>query len=167
MHAHRNQKRKYTFEPYIVHPVEVAILIMEHAIKYDENQLIAALFHDVVEDTDVTLSEIRMKFQDDVADLVEMVTDVAKPGDGNRASRQLMEVEHLKKASPRAQSIKLADIISNVKSIVENDLPFARVYCKEKLAQVEILTEGDPNLIALARETITQAELTIMRSTLQ
>ena len=142
--AHADQKRKYTGKPYIVHPIEVMQIVS--TVKHDEAMLAAALLHDVVEDTDIDLDTIRDVFGDDVASLVDDLTDVSKPEDGNRKVRKALDREHSAQASARAQTIKLADLISNSSDILENDPKFAKVYLAEKELLLEVLTEGDASL---------------------
>lgn len=146
--GHRGQVRKYTGEPYIVHPLEVAGLVA--GVGEEEDVVIAALFHDLVEDTHVTLDVIRKGFGNGVAQLVHEVTDVSRPEHGNREHRKAMDLKHLARASPQGQTIKLADLISNTRSIVQNDQNFAQVYLREKAALLNVLTEGDPRLMMRA-----------------
>ena len=70
--AHCEQKRK-TGEPYIIHPIAVATIAAEE-LELDANTVCAAFLHDVVEDTAYTLDNIRERFGDDVAFLVDAVT---------------------------------------------------------------------------------------------
>ena len=70
--AHRPQRRK-SGEPYILHPIAVA-MIVANEIGLGANPICAALLHDVVEDTDHTIKEIRELFGDDVATIVDTVT---------------------------------------------------------------------------------------------
>ena len=142
--AHGEQKRKYSGEPYIVHPIEVMEIVK--TVPHDEVMLAAALLHDVVEDTEVTLAEIHQAFGEDVASLVDDLTDVSKPEDGNRKLRKALDREHSANSSARAQTVKLADLISNSSDILENDPKFARVYLAEKELLLEVLTQGDPTL---------------------
>ena len=142
--AHADQKRKYTGKPYIVHPIEVMQIV--RTVEHDEAMLAAALLHDVVEDTDIDLDTIRDVFGDDVASLVDDLTDVSRPEDGNRKVRKALDREHSAQASARAQTIKLADLISNSSDILENDPKFAKVYLAEKELLLEVLTEGDASL---------------------
>ncbi len=142
--AHGDQKRKYTGEMYIVHPIEVMEIVK--TVPHDDSMLAAALLHDVVEDTDVTLDEVRSAFGDDVAALVDDLTDVSKPEDGNRKTRKAMDREHSAQASARAQTVKLADLISNSSDILENDPNFAKVFLAEKALLLEVLTKGDKTL---------------------
>lgn len=139
--AHKNQKRKYSGEPYFVHCEEVAKIV--ESIGSDDNMIAAAYLHDTVEDTGTSLATIVDEFGMDVAALVEDLTDVSKPIDGNRAARKKMDRLHTAKASPRAKTIKLADLISNSRDILKRDPDFAKVYLAEKKLLLEVLTEGN------------------------
>lgn len=149
-HCAVGQKRKYTGEDYYLHPIQVAELIQEHATTFTEEMIIAAHLHDVVEDTQVELSIIARQFGSVVASYVEQLTDVSRPEDGNRAARKAIDLAHTALASPQAQTIKLADLISNTRSIVERDPVFAVRYLAEKRKLLEVLKDGDPNLYRIA-----------------
>ena len=151
-HAAVGQKRKYTDEPYAVHPIEVAQLVADYAAGATEDMLIAALLHDVVEDTAVTLDLVTAQFGFIVAAYVEQLTDVSRPQDGNRAARKAIDCAHLADASPQAKTIKLADLISNSRSIREHDPEFAKVYLAEKRELLKVLVEGDAVLFNMALE---------------
>ena len=129
-HFHEGQKRKYTGEPYWIHCGGVANLVRE--VAHTEEMLAAAWMHDLVEDTDVTLDEIRAEFGGTVAELVGWLTDVSRPEDGNRETRKAMDRRRLSEAPPPAKTIKVADLIDNVHTIVQHDPEFARVYLREK-----------------------------------
>lgn len=149
-HAAVGQRRKYTDEPYIVHPADVVSIVQ--TVAHTDEMLAAAWLHDVVEDTHVTMGDIRDEFGDAVADLVDWLTDVSKPEDGNRATRKAMDREHSVAAPAAAQTIKTADLISNTKSIVAFDPDFARVYLKEKRLLLDEMINADPVLVAQARQ---------------
>jgi (p)ppGpp synthase/HD superfamily hydrolase len=145
------QQRKYTGEPYINHPAEVVDIIERNAIHFTDRQLAAAWLHDVVEDTGVSLELIAQEFGGYVAKLVEHLTDVSKPEDGNRAARKAIDLEHTAKCCPAAATIKVADLISNSRSIMERDPEFAKVYIPEKLKTLEVLkNKADPALYEMA-----------------
>lgn len=145
------QRRRYLGEPYIHHPESVVRILREaYGTDLPREAAAAAWLHDVVEDTGTDLEEIRLRFGDDVSGLVEMLTDVSTPADGNRAARKARDREHTARASPLAKSIKLADLIDNTASIVVHDPSFAKVYLREKRALLEVLTEGHPVLYRLA-----------------
>ena len=152
-HAAVGQKRKYTNEPYIVHPAEVAKIVASvHDATPD--MVAAAWLHDVIEDTGCTFTDVHMAFGIDIAGMVSWLTDVSKPEDGNRAHRKAIDLAHTARAPANVKTIKLADIISNCKSIMEHDPNFAKVYLEEKRAQLAVLTEGDSELLARAREIV-------------
>lgn len=146
--AHQGQKRKYTGEDYIVHPLEVARMVAQ--ANCDLEIVISAVLHDTVEDCGVSLREIELRFGKRVAQTVEMLTDVSKPEDGNRAVRKTIDREHTAKASKDAMVVKICDLIDNTKSIVEHDKDFAKIYLKEKLLLLEVLKGADDYLWNIA-----------------
>jgi hypothetical protein len=95
-----------------------------------------------------------MAFGADIAALVGWLTDVSKPEDGNRAHRKAMDREHSARAPAEAQTIKLADLISNSRSIVKHDPAFARTYLEEKRMLLAVMTKGDPGLYAEASKYV-------------
>jgi (p)ppGpp synthase/HD superfamily hydrolase len=151
---HAGQKRKYTEEPYIEHPLAVAGLVKSTGAR--DAVIAAAILHDVLEDTDTSVTEMLNKFGEEVTKIVIELTDVfiSGAGYGNRAERKKKEAERLAKISPEAQTIKVADLIDNTKSIVERDPGFAKVYLKEKAAVLAVMTKADPVLLAKAKESI-------------
>lgn len=151
-HAAVGQKRKYTGEPYILHPRAVAEIVQ--TVEHTPEMVAAAWLHDVVEDTQVTLNDIESAFGEQVRELVFWLTDVSKPEDGNRKTRKALDREHSAKAPPEAQTVKLADLIDNTSTIIPNDPNFAVVYLREKAALLEVMTDGDPILYARAKEYI-------------
>jgi (p)ppGpp synthase/HD superfamily hydrolase len=116
--------------------------------------LAAAWLHDVVEDTGVTLEVIRAEFGAEVAELVGWLTDVSRPEQGNRATRKAIDRAHSAMAPAAAQTIKLADLISNTHSIVEHDEKFAKTYLEEKRLLLAVMNKGNPVLMAEARKYI-------------
>ncbi len=153
-HADAGQRRKYTDEPYIVHPAAVAELV--RSVSDDEAMIAAAWLHDTVEDTASTLQDIKEHFGARVAHLVDMLTDSAQPQAKNRTARKLAHFRHTAEASPEAQTIKLADIIDNTRAIVQFDPNFARVYLVEKQIQIQLLQQGDRRLWQQANHIIEQ-----------
>ena len=103
--------------------------------------LAAALLHDTIEDTSVTEADVQKEFGSRIAKLVVELTDISKPEDGNRATRKAMDRDKLAKVSDDAQTIKLADLISNGKDIAINDPKFAKVFLNEKRQLLEVLIE--------------------------
>jgi (p)ppGpp synthase/HD superfamily hydrolase len=151
-HAAVAQLRKYTNEPYIVHPAEVVAILK--TVPHTEAMIAAAWMHDVVEDTGVSIELVRAEFGSEVSDLVGWLTDVSRPEQGNRATRKAIDRAHTAAAPSEAQTIKLCDLISNTRSIMEHDVEFARVYLAEKRQLLEVMTRADPVLLARAREQI-------------
>ena len=84
----------------------------------DVNVIVAALLHDVVEDTDTTNDEIREHFGGDVASLVAEVTDDKAL---KKKERKALQVDHAPTLSPGAKLIKIADKISNIRARVHSD----------------------------------------------
>jgi len=151
-HAAVGQVRKYTFEPYIVHPAEVASIV--RSVPHTDEMIAAAWLHDTVEDTDVTIEDVRAEFGDKVAELVGWLTDVSRPEDGNRAVRKAMDRAHSAAAPADAQTVKLADLIANTRSIMKHDVAFAKTYLEEKRLMLEVMDKGDATLLAIARKNV-------------
>lgn len=154
-HRKKDHRRKYSGEPYEVHLIDVAAIVA--TVTQDEKTLAAAYLHDVVEDTDVTLQDVEAEFGPEVAELVENLTDISRPEDGNRARRKELDRQHLARARPEAKTVKLADIISNAPDIARHDSGFGQVYLKEAEALLKVLKEGDPVLYQRAQKTVRES----------
>ncbi len=154
-HSEANQVRKYTGEPYINHPASVVEIV--RSVAHTEAMLAAAWLHDTVEDTRATLKEIYDLFGPEVCLMVEDLTDISKPEDGNRAARKAIDCKHTADAWSESKTIKLADLIDNSKSIVEHDKDFAKVYIKEKELLLQVLAEGDRDLWLRAQAQVQSA----------
>lgn len=150
--CHGQQKRNYTGELYVTHPIEVALEVS--AAGGSEDMVIAALLHDVVEDCGVTIEEIESQFGPVVAGLVAGLTDVSQPSDGNRAARKALDRAHLAEQCADCQTIKLADIINNSLSIEEHDPKFAAIYMPEMRDLLAVLIHGHPELLCRARAIV-------------
>lgn len=114
--AHKDQRRK-TGEPYIIHPIAVARIVAEE-LELGANPVIAAFLHDVVEDTDYTIEDIRERFGDDVAFLVGVVTKQKK--DKYEKSKQVDNFRQILASvqyDVRAILIKLADRLHNMRTL--------------------------------------------------
>jgi (p)ppGpp synthase/HD superfamily hydrolase len=112
---HADQKRKgAAAEPYVNHVIEVAHLISTALDEPDDKLIAAALLHDVVEDAGVTEAELTERFGPDVAALVlEVTDDKTLP----KSERKRLQIANAPRKSVRAQAIKLADKISNLRSM--------------------------------------------------
>lgn len=114
--AHKEQRRK-TGEPYIIHPIAVATIVAKE-LELGANPVIAAFLHDVVEDTDTTIDEIREKFGNDVAFLVNVVTKQKKAS--SEKSKQVDNYRQILASvqyDVRAILIKLADRLHNMRTL--------------------------------------------------
>ena len=118
---HVTQKRKgASREPYINHLLEVALLVAAATEGRDPNLIVAALLHDAIEDQGVPREIIGKNFGEDVAKLVEEVTDDTGL---DRDERKRLQVEHAPVKSDRAKVLKLADKISNLRAVAESPAP--------------------------------------------
>lgn len=121
--AHQGQVRKYTGEPYSEHVIAVGLMYQTWCESMNRDALYAAILHDTVEDTDVTLDEIRRNFGDQVAEYVWYLT---KPEEfvGDRAQRKALDRARLALAPKVIQFVKILDIMHNAKSIKKHDPEF-------------------------------------------
>jgi (p)ppGpp synthase/HD superfamily hydrolase len=150
--AHGSQVRKYCGSPYITHPIAVSEIV--ESVDHTEEMVVAAILHDVVEDTEVTIDEITKEFGPDVAELVYFLTDISVLEDGNRAHRKQLDAEHNAKGPAGAQTVKVADLIHNSSDISVQDPRFWKTYKIEKLHTLSLLDKADPSLKARARAQI-------------
>lgn len=148
---HKNQKRKYTHNPYFDHLAEVAGItataLAGHTPWQFQTAVSAAWLHDSMEDQGVTFEQLYAVVGPDIAAGVWLLSDLET---GNRAARKAASRERLARAPGWVQTIKCADLISNTSSIVEHDPSFARVYLEEKRLLLDVMTEADPELRAMA-----------------
>ncbi len=115
---HHEGQTRASGEPYLVHPLEVALVLAE--MKMDPAAIAAGLLHDSVEDTSVTIVDIRKEFGDQVAHIVEGVTKISKI---DFATREEQQAENLRKMmlamvdDIRVVLIKLADRLHNMRTL--------------------------------------------------
>jgi guanosine-3',5'-bis(diphosphate) 3'-pyrophosphohydrolase len=110
-------QRRPTGEPYERHLLEALEILVEGAGVLRRDVLVAALLHDVVEDTACGPSEVRDRFGPAVAELVDWVTKTDPPPGGDRAEARLGYLRRLASAPPDAVLVKLADRFSNVQKL--------------------------------------------------
>ena len=128
--AHAGTERRGKGYPYIVHPLEAVGIVATMAS--DQELLAAAALHDTVEDTDVTVEQIRAEFGDRVAALVAEETDEipGQPGNDGLAGRLSEEetwharkraaIDRLSKAGREAKMVALGDKLSNMRAIARD-----------------------------------------------
>lgn len=153
-HNSVNDKRKYTFEPYWKHPARVATTIMEYVEVYTEHSVVAALFHDIIEQVFpknpyYSLDLIKSEFGPYAAQLVDELTHrytAEEYPDKNRSKRKNMEAQRLSWISTEAQTIKYADILDNVIDLKVNDPNFADIYVQERQDIVRMMNKGNETL---------------------
>jgi guanosine-3',5'-bis(diphosphate) 3'-pyrophosphohydrolase len=115
---HHNGQLRASGEPYVLHPLEVALVLAE--MKLDSTAIAAGLLHDAVEDTPVTTEDIVAKFGEQVAHIVEGVTKIDKIQFANREDRQAENVRKMLLAmvsDVRVVLIKLADRLHNMRTL--------------------------------------------------
>ncbi|MGN0222988.1 MAG: RelA/SpoT family protein [Muribaculaceae bacterium] len=114
--AHAPQRRK-TGEPYILHPIAVATIAAEE-LMLDASSVMAAFLHDVVEDTDYTIDDIRERFGDDVAFLVKVVTKEKKVvGEESKQVANFRQMLNSLQYDVRALLVKLSDRLHNMRTL--------------------------------------------------
>jgi (p)ppGpp synthase/HD superfamily hydrolase len=109
--AHRDQKRKGSDTPYLIHPVHVSVILIRHG--FADDVAIAGLLHDVVEDQDVPLSRIELEFGPVVAEMVAALTEQKKEHGQPRPweIRKQEGLAQLEAASLGAVAVKAADVL--------------------------------------------------------
>ena len=116
--AHDDQPRKGTTIPYIIHPVHVSIILLQHG--FPTEVAIAGLLHDVVEDRDVPLSQLGDQFGDQVAEMVAALSERKKDAEGKDRPWEIRKqegLEQLRRASPEAVAVKTADTLHSARCI--------------------------------------------------
>ena len=116
--AHHNTERRGKGFPYIVHPLEAVEIVA--TITPDQELLAAAALHDTVEDTDVTVEQIRAAFGDRIADLVRAESDQFTEGVSEEDSwhaRKQAAIDRLAAASHDAKIVAMGDKLSNMRAI--------------------------------------------------
>lgn len=161
--AHGDQKRKYTSERYIVHPIRVMQICKEYTNELP--LLAAALLHDVLEDTPTTQDEIKeyliglmdIRQANYSLKLVIELTDVYtknKYPNWNRRKRKAAEATRIEKTCADSQTIKYADIIDNCIEIIDYDRNFANVFLRECRSILKKIPNGNGQLYEMAVKTV-------------
>jgi len=152
--AHGQQTRRYSKDPYIVHPMRVMGTCREFT--NDLPVLCAAILHDVLEDTPITHTRLESFLQSImdteaanrtlklVVDLTDVFTKKNYPR-LNRRTRRQKEAERLGTVDPDAQTIKYADILDNT-DVTRQDPDFAWTFLRECSVILEKMNKGNPDL---------------------
>lgn len=153
---HEGQKRKYTGEPYWVHPTNVAQIVNEFTNEHLAIEI--ALCHDLIEDTKCTKEDLLLHLintgyseidseiiANGVIELTDCFTKERYPR-WNRDRRKTEEARRLSTISALAQTVKYADIIDNASTIKKHDPRFAKVYLTEKRQILYNMTKGNEGL---------------------
>lgn len=148
--VHKDQKRKFTGNPYFNHLSEVAGIVRTVQSKSDIVQDVAWL-HDSIEDQGVSGEEIEKRFGGLVRIAVEALSDLET---GTREERKRLSRERLTGKPGWIQDIKVADIISNCSSVAMHDPEFAVKYLAEKRLMLDVLQNANPELVKFARQIV-------------
>ena len=119
--AHHNTERRGKGFPYIVRPMEAVEIVS--TITPDQELLAAAALHDTIEDTDVTVDDIRREFGDRIAELVHAESDQFTEGVSEEDSwhdRKQAAINRLRTASHDAKIVALGDKLSNMRAIARD-----------------------------------------------
>ncbi|HBF05626.1 MAG TPA: bifunctional (p)ppGpp synthetase/guanosine-3',5'-bis(diphosphate) 3'-pyrophosphohydrolase [Prevotella sp.] len=119
--AHQGTERRGKGFPYIVHPLEAMAIVA--TITNAPDLLAAAVLHDTVEDTDVTLDDLKQEFGEHIANLVADETDVKHTPDGKKLTwkeRKQRDMDNLKAASREVKIVAIGDKLSNMRAIARD-----------------------------------------------
>jgi (p)ppGpp synthase/HD superfamily hydrolase len=123
--------RRYSNTPYIIHPQDVASTLA--TFDMGPKLVAAGWLHDTVEDVDwVTDALIRQRYGEEVANHVRDVTKTTTAADGTRAWRLDVELQRLRGIPPSSQTLKTADVLSNIRGLEGQNDKFARRGIQEK-----------------------------------
>ncbi len=121
VHAHAGTERRGKGFPYIVHPLEAVEIVA--TMTSDQELLAAAVLHDTVEDTDVTVEQIQKEFGERIASLVVAESDIPVQGVSAEESwyiRKQAAIDRLSTASLDAKMVALGDKLSNMRAIARD-----------------------------------------------
>lgn len=139
------EQRRPAGEPYVEHQLEVVCVLVEAVGKTDVDVLRAGVLHDVVEDTECSLEEVRERFGGRVADLVDWVTKPAPSEGQTREESREAYLARLHDAPEDALLVKLADRLSNVQRLDTHPrLEKRRSYYQETVRSIVPLAQSHP-----------------------
>lgn len=128
--AHAGQQRKFSGLPYHTHPQAVAELLKQNVANATPDMEVAAYLHDVLEDTAVTYDLLAEQFGEDVAKMVDGLTNKKVSG-MNRAEQKRHDAICMSQQPWEVRVIKLCDRLHNLPDIIANDPSHAKVYVPE------------------------------------
>jgi (p)ppGpp synthase/HD superfamily hydrolase len=147
--AHVGQFRKYTGEPYIVHPFRVAAKVLSLP-EATEDMVAAAYLHDVIEDCGVTAQQLADSFGPRVADYVVGLTSFSKQcqSKANRAERKKMDLDYLRRQPNEVHIIKMCDRIDNLRDMRQtcDSKDFLEKYLRESKDLYQVLASAHHEL---------------------
>jgi (p)ppGpp synthase/HD superfamily hydrolase len=153
--SHRGQFRNGPQKtPYIEHPYRVGCASL---MKFpdDIEMAIAGYLHDVVEDTPVTIEDIKNNFGEGVAKLVAEMTNVTQDSGLPRAEKARIERKRISGISGRGKTLKCLDSLDNLSDIMNLDINFAKIYVLEKeLLLKESLVGADEGVYKILENRI-------------
>lgn len=144
---HLGQFRDYSGDPYITHPVAVARTVYE--VGGTDEDIAASLLHDVVDDCGATEAALKQKYGYMVTGYVMSMSlpPWIRPG-MNRAERKRLECDWLAQSAPPVHTIKLADMLHNVPTILAGgDANWKKTYMGECVNRMAVLRYGHPALV--------------------
>lgn len=158
--AHRGTERRGKGYPYIIHPMEAAAIVA--TVTNDQEMLAAALLHDTVEDTDVTIEQIRGLFGDRVATLVQAETAPMDP-DMTWREKKTAQARQLASAPYDSKVVALGDKLSNLRGIALDyrqigDKVWSRFHAPEGKKDVEWYYRSLANAMVELSETLAYQE---------
>lgn len=153
---HKDQKRKWTGNPYFEHLAEVAGIVAS-VERVSDIVLACAWLHDVIEDQGVSPEEIEKHFGFQVSVAVVSLSDLEV---GDRDTRKALSRQRLAKTPGWVQTIKVADIISNTGSTMNHDPVFAEKYFAEKRLLLPLLKDANPHLLEMAWQQVSEVKIT-------
>ncbi len=119
--AHRQQMRKGSDLPYLVHPIHVSVILLRHG--FPTEVAVAGLLHDVVEDQGYALADIEDRFGSQVRGIVEALSEEKLDSRGEKRAWKLRKREALqqaREASRQAVAVKAADVLHNAHSFIRD-----------------------------------------------
>lgn len=123
-------------QPYIIHPMRVALILLEELEFKDIEAIAAAILHDVVEDSDgrVSVTDIENEFGRNIALMVSILSKPPKDKNVSRGQQLSTYYERIERASIPTRLVKLADRLDNMREIVDTiDRDFQEDYLKETM----------------------------------